>query len=78
VPEVVVEGETGLLVPPADDRELAEAMLVLARDRALRGRLGAAGRERVRALFGLERMVEETLAVYRELVPEGRGGAGRA
>ena len=68
VPEVVVEGRTGLLVPPSDDRALADAMLALARDPALRARLGAAGRERVAAAFGLERMVDETLAVYAEVL----------
>jgi glycosyltransferase involved in cell wall biosynthesis len=67
IPEVVVEGETGLLVPPGEDGPLADAMLRLARDPELRRAMGAAGRARVRERFGLERMVEETLAVYREL-----------
>lgn len=69
VPEVVLEERTGLLVPPSDPRALADAMLRLARDPELRRRLGEAGRARVREAFGLERMVEETLAVYRELAP---------
>jgi glycosyltransferase involved in cell wall biosynthesis len=64
VPEVVLDGRTGLLVPPSDDRALAAGMVALARDRGLRERLGEAGRERVAQAFGLERMVEETLAVY--------------
>jgi glycosyltransferase involved in cell wall biosynthesis len=68
VPEVVLEGRTGLLVPPSDSAALAAGMLALALDPALRERLGAAGRERVRAHFGLERMVEATLAVYAEVV----------
>ncbi len=67
VPEVVVHGETGVLVPPADDAALAAAMVDLARDPDRRARLGRAGVERVRARFGLERMVQETLAVYGEL-----------
>lgn len=66
VPEVVAEGQTGLLVPPADDAALAEGFVRLARDADLRARLGAAGAERVRARFGLPRMIDETLAVYRE------------
>jgi glycosyltransferase involved in cell wall biosynthesis len=70
VPEVVVEGETGRLVPPADDQALAKAMLELAADPGLRARLGAAGAARVPRIFGLARMIEETLAVYRGLVPE--------
>jgi glycosyltransferase involved in cell wall biosynthesis len=69
IPEVVVEGTTGLLVPPSDERALAEGMLALASDAALRSRLGAAGRERVRARFGLARMIDETIGVYRSIQP---------
>lgn len=65
IPEVVVEGETGVLVPPDDPAALAAGMARLAADPALRARLGAAGAERVVARFGLDRMVDETLAVYR-------------
>lgn len=68
VPEVVVEGETGLLVPAAEDGPLARAMLRLAGDRDLRERLGAAGERRVLEHFGLDRMVDQTLDVYREVV----------
>lgn len=75
VPEVVLDGTTGVLVPPSDETALAEAMLSLARDGERRRTLGAAGAERVRKLFGLERMIEETLAVYREV--QGRHHAGR-
>ncbi|MBL8858263.1 MAG: glycosyltransferase [Planctomycetes bacterium] len=65
VPEVVVDTQTGLLVPESDVAALAAGMLTLTADPALRTRLGRAGRERVRAQFGLERMIEETLEVYR-------------
>jgi glycosyltransferase involved in cell wall biosynthesis len=68
VPEVVIEERTGLLVPPSDVEALAAAMLRLAGDPALRERLGALGRERVLANFGLERMVAETLDVYRQVL----------
>ncbi len=68
VPEVVAEDVTGLLVPPADDASLAAGMLRLARDPELRRRLGEAGAIRVRWSFGLERMFDETLAVYREVL----------
>ena len=47
VPEIVVENETGLLVPPGDAVALAEALRRVAGDDALRTRLGAAGLERV-------------------------------
>jgi glycosyltransferase involved in cell wall biosynthesis len=68
VPEVVVDGETGRLVPPSDDASLAEGMIELARDARRREELGARGRERVRRNFGLERMIEETLAVYGDVL----------
>ena len=71
IPEVVVEGETGLLVPPAEAAPLAQAMLRLAADAPLRSRLGAAGRERVRAAFGIDRMVEETLRIYESVCQAG-------
>ncbi len=68
IPEVVVDGETGVLVPPADDAALAAGVLRLANDPPLRQRLGAAGRKRIPERFGLERMIDETLAVYAEVV----------
>lgn len=68
VPEVVRDGETGRLVPPDDPEALATAMLELAADEPARRAMGAAGRARVREHFGLERMVEETLAVYDEVL----------
>ena len=67
VPEVVSEGETGLLVPVDDPAALAAALARLAGDADLRRGLGLAGARRVRERFGLERMVEATLAVYREV-----------
>jgi glycosyltransferase involved in cell wall biosynthesis len=62
--ETVVEGETGLFVPPGDAGALAAAMAALAGDAALRARLGAAGRTRVLARFTSARMAADTLACY--------------
>jgi glycosyltransferase involved in cell wall biosynthesis len=67
VPEVVVDGETGILVAPGDPADLALGVLELARDPARRAALGAAGHSRVVDRFGLDRMVAETLAVYAEV-----------
>jgi glycosyltransferase involved in cell wall biosynthesis len=64
VPEVVLDGVTGVLVPPSDARALAETMVALARDPRGRAAFGAAGHARVLEHFGLERMIEATLAVY--------------
>lgn len=68
IPEVVMEGETGLLVPPGDPAALAEGMERLILDPELRGSLQGAGPAMVRERFSLDRMVEETLAIYEEIL----------
>jgi glycosyltransferase involved in cell wall biosynthesis len=73
IPEVVVDGETGLLVPPRDPRALAEAIIRLLGDEALRHTFGRAGRQRVERHFSAERMVAATLAVYESLAGRNRG-----
>ena len=73
VPEAVEDGETGLLVPPRDPVRLAAALERLLVEPALRRRLGANGRERVREHFGLEAFQQAHVDVYRrELVRRGR------
>ena len=64
--EVVVHERTGLLVPPGDPPALAAALARLARDPALRARLGAAGRDLVRARYTTAHMAAGTLACYEE------------
>jgi glycosyltransferase involved in cell wall biosynthesis len=59
VPELVVDGETGALVPPDDPARLAEAIAGLLRDPTLRQRYAEAGFERVRRLFAAERGIED-------------------
>jgi len=70
-PEVVLDGETGLLTAPGDVEGLARALGHLAEDAALRQRLGAAGRRRVEAQFNLERTLQELEALYTELLAGG-------
>jgi glycosyltransferase involved in cell wall biosynthesis len=65
IPEAVSHGETGLLVPPRDARELAAAIVKLLKDPERREKMGRAGLERVKRLFSAEQMVEKTLGVYR-------------
>ena len=64
IPEVVVDGENGLLVAPRNHSEMADAIVRLLTDERLRGRMGEAGLARVRERFTVERMVSETAAVY--------------
>jgi glycosyltransferase involved in cell wall biosynthesis len=68
VPEVVERERSGVLVPPADAQALAQAIVRLSADAALRERLGRAGSERVQARFRLDAMVDQTLAVYAQAV----------
>jgi glycosyltransferase involved in cell wall biosynthesis len=66
VPEVVRDGETGVLVGAGDVEALADVLDRLLSDRDWAAALGAAGRVRARADFSVGRMVERTLAVYRD------------
>ena len=72
-PEMIVEGETGLLVPVGDAPALAEAIARLAADAPLRARMGAAGRERVGRLFTLSGMTDKIEALYRREYARARG-----
>lgn len=67
-PDVVVDGETGLLVPPGDPAALAAALGRLIQDSELRRTMGAAGWRRARACFSVQQMVERTQALYVELL----------
>jgi glycosyltransferase involved in cell wall biosynthesis len=64
IPEIVVDGETGLLVPPRDVAALAAALRTLLNDVALRQHMGMMGEDRLEGHFTSARMVERTLDVY--------------
>jgi glycosyltransferase involved in cell wall biosynthesis len=73
--EAVAEGETGLLVPPADPPSLAAALRRLLADGELRARLGQAGRARVVVRFSSESMVRRVMDVYELFsAPRARDG----
>lgn len=67
-PELVTEGETGMLVPAADPVALAGALGHYLRDPSLARRHGRAGRERVEREFSLHAMVQRYLAVYDDVL----------
>jgi len=68
LPEVVVDGETGILVPPADPPALAGAIARLVDQPTLREKFGFAGRERVERLFTWEQVAKKTVEVYKEVL----------
>jgi glycosyltransferase involved in cell wall biosynthesis len=67
-PEALVDGVTGLLVPPADTAALTGAIARLLDDRALAGRLGGAARGRIADTFSVDRMVRATEDLYMDLL----------
>ncbi|MCC5860638.1 MAG: glycosyltransferase family 4 protein [Gammaproteobacteria bacterium] len=70
IPEVVVDGETGLLVPPGDAPALAGALLRILDDRTLARSLGAAARRRVATRFSIPAMAESYARLYRDILEE--------
>jgi glycosyltransferase involved in cell wall biosynthesis len=75
-PELVQHGVSGLVVPVADPGALAAAIRMLHDDAALRARLAAGARERIRSDFRIEDTIAKTLALYRSLVGEDRSTGG--
>ncbi len=66
--DIVVDEETGLMVPPRDGAALAAATQRLLDDAALRVRLGQAGQARAHALFGEDRMLTRMEHLYTDLI----------
>ena len=67
-PEVVLDGVTGMLVPPRDPGALVHAILAILEDRELANRLGQAGRARVVERFSVHEMVRQTEQLYARLL----------
>lgn len=76
VPEMVVEGETGLLVSPGNAEALGAAILKVLQDPERAAAMGRAGRERVREQFSLDRMVGQVQDLYEDILRQARQ-AGR-
>jgi glycosyltransferase involved in cell wall biosynthesis len=72
IPDVVVENETGLLVPPGNPTALADALRLLANDPALAARLVEGARARTRKLFSWDVVIPHLEGVYRRVVGMSR------
>lgn len=68
VPDVVRDGEDGYLVDPGAVDDLAARLATLAADPGLRERMGAAGRDRVRKRYAVDRLVDDVDRLYRSLL----------
>lgn len=69
-PELVIDGETGLLAPPRDPPALATAMLRMIENAAFRQTTARAGRKLVEVKFSTRAKLDATEALYRRLVSE--------
>lgn len=66
VPELVVDGTTGFLVPSGDSEKLAEAIINVLENTKLRKQMGQAARDRVCKVFTIERMIKNLLDYYQQ------------
>jgi len=66
--EVVLDGETGFIIPPRDSSNLVDRLRYLESHRTEAAIMGAEGRRRIARLFSAERLARETLKLYREVV----------
>jgi glycosyltransferase involved in cell wall biosynthesis len=71
---VVMDGETGLLVEPGDEKGLAAAIQRILRDDELRSRFGERGSAHARSTFSLDRLLDNVDELYRRLLPESWDG----
>jgi glycosyltransferase involved in cell wall biosynthesis len=78
VPDIVVEGETGFIVPPGDDAAMAHRLGQLLADEELRGRLGRRAREVARARFHAEQIARRYYELYRQVLAPDRVNRGLA
>ncbi len=67
IPEIVENGETGLLVPVDDGDALSDALSLLLTNVPLRKKMGLAGRRRLEEHFSVQKMVEETAKIYQQI-----------
>ncbi|HSE36867.1 MAG TPA: glycosyltransferase [Blastocatellia bacterium] len=72
IPEIVDDGVDGILVPPADSKALADAIVDLLNDQRRRQRMAGAGRDKVLTRFSFEDMVRSYETIYEKAVAGSR------
>lgn len=77
IPEIVVPGETGFLIPPGDGNALANALFQLTGDKELRHRMGANGRARAALMFDAHANARRLLAACKRIAAERSAGTRR-
>lgn len=74
MPELVGNGEAGLLVPPCNPSKLADALVTLYTDQKLRKKLGENARWRIENTFSLESSIESTFSIFNGLISQAKKG----
>ena len=72
MPEVIGDGEAGLLCEPGDASDFERCLDILLADAVLREKLGEQGRQRQRRLFSEESMCRGSVEIYRKMIQNGR------
>lgn len=72
IPDMIVDGQTGLLLPPKDADALAQKLLTLLADADLCRKLGANARRKIESEFSMEQNIERLLAIYRAISGDGK------
>jgi glycosyltransferase involved in cell wall biosynthesis len=70
IPECVVDGETGFVVPPKDSESMAKALIELIQNKARRRQMGRAGRRHSEANFSRESQVRRLELVFERVLKE--------
>ena len=71
IPEVIKNGETGILVPPKDYNEMAKSLIHLLQNESVAHGMGKEGRKRVERLFTWDKTVDMTIKIYNQVLDSG-------
>ncbi|MCB0194330.1 MAG: glycosyltransferase family 4 protein [Anaerolineae bacterium] len=77
LPSQVEHGRTGFLVPPCDEKALADSIIQLLQDNDLRRQLGANGKHKLETEWSAEAVAKKTIPVYRKAINDARSGSAK-